>query len=77
MTGVAGGPARPGGPQLVEQISEIPPIAERGGTYTAPVHLSAGLSVALVVATLLASTERALRLRHHWLLDGGLFDGEE
>lgn len=66
-----------GGPQLVEQISEIPPIAERVGTYTAPVHLSAGLNAALVVATLLASTERALRLRYHWLLDGGLIDGEE
>lgn len=66
-----------GAPQLLEQITTIPPVAERVGTFTAPVHLPLDLNVALVVATLLASTERALRLRYHWLLDGGLFDGGE
>ncbi|MBD5787412.1 hypothetical protein IF650_14655 [Cellulosimicrobium terreum] len=66
-----------GAPQIVQQISEIPPVAENIGTFTAPFHLSATLNVALVVATILASTERALRLRYHWLLDGGLFDGDE
>ena len=66
-----------GVPQIVEQISQIPPVAENVGTFTSPFHLSATLNVALVVATLVASTERALRLRYHWLLDGGLFDGDD
>ncbi|MCB7137454.1 hypothetical protein [Cellulosimicrobium marinum] len=66
-----------GVPQIVEQVSQIPPVAENLGTFTSPVHLSGTLNVALVVATVLASTERALRLRYHWLLDGGLFDGDE
>ncbi|QJW36745.1 hypothetical protein [Cellulosimicrobium protaetiae] len=66
-----------GVPQIVEQVSQIPPVAEHVGTFTSPFHLPATLNVALVVATLLASTERALRLRYHWLLDGGLFDGDE
>ncbi|MCK9794106.1 hypothetical protein M1843_10145 [Isoptericola sp. 4D.3] len=65
-----------GAPQVVEQITQIPPVAEHVGTFTSPVHLPAGLNVALLIATLLASSERALRLRYHWLLDGGLFDGE-
>lgn|GEM_PF-846728 len=66
-----------GVPQIVQQITEIPPVAEHVGTFTSPVQLSAALNVALVVATILASTERALRLRYHWLLDGGLFDGDD
>jgi hypothetical protein len=66
-----------GVPQIVEQISQIPPVAERVGTFTSPIHLTGAVNVALVVATLLASTERALRLRYHWLLDGGLFDGDD
>ncbi|MEL7978032.1 hypothetical protein AAG589_19355 [Isoptericola sp. F-RaC21] len=66
-----------GVPQIVEQVSQIPPVAERFGTFTSPVHLPAGLNVALTVAAALASTERALRLRYHWLLDGGLFEGDE
>jgi hypothetical protein len=65
-----------GVPQLVEEVSQIPPVAERFGTFTSPVRLPGSLNVALLVATLLASTERALRLRYHWLLDGGLFDGD-
>ena len=64
-------------PQIVEQVSQIPLVAENVGTFASPIHLSGALNVGLVVATLLASTERALRLRYHWLLDGGLFDGDE
>ena len=64
-------------PQIVEEVSRIPPVAERLGVFHSPVRLPATLNVALVVAALLASTERALRLRYHWLLDGGLFDGED
>lgn len=63
-------------PQIVEQISSIPPVADRFGAFTSPVTLPVWLNVTLLVATLVASTERALRLRNHWLLDGGLFDGE-
>ncbi|MBK5248245.1 MAG: hypothetical protein JJE50_02240 [Actinomycetales bacterium] len=66
-----------GVPQIVEQISQIPPIAENVGSYTSPIQLPAWLNITLLVATLVAGTERALRLRYHWLLDGGLFDGAD
>ncbi len=64
-------------PQIVDQVSHIPPVAEHLGTFTSPFVLPAWLNIALLVATLVASTERALRLRNHWLLDGGLFDGDD
>ena len=63
-------------PQIVDQISDIPPVAENLGTFTSPFSQPAWLNITLLVATLVASTERALRLRNHWLLDGGLFDGD-
>lgn len=63
-------------PQIVEQISQVPPVAEQLGSFTSPIRLPAWFNISLLVATLVASTERALRLRNHWLLDGGLFDGE-
>lgn len=66
-----------GVPQIIEQISHIPPVAERFGTFTSPIQLPAVLNITLVIAALLASTERALRLRYNWLLDGGLYDGTE
>ncbi|GAB2621096.1 hypothetical protein [Pseudactinotalea suaedae] len=64
-------------PQIVEQITQIPPVAENVGTFTSPVHLPGWLNIGLGVAAAVASTERALRLRYHWLLDGGLFEGDE
>lgn len=64
-------------PQIAEQITQIPPVAENIGTFTSPVALPASVNIGLTVAALLASTERALRLRYHWLLDGGLFDGDD
>ena len=64
-------------PQIVEQITHIPPVAENIGTFNSPIALPGWLNIGLTVAALLASTERALRLRYHWLLDGGLFDGED
>ena len=66
-----------GVPQIIEQITHIPPIAERIGTFTSPISLPSWFNITLVVAALLASTERAMRLRYHWLLDGGLFDGDD
>lgn len=64
-------------PQLVEQVTSIPPIADAVGTFESPVHLPPWLNISLIVGALVASTERALRLRYNWLLDGGLFEGEE
>lgn len=64
-------------PQIVEQITHFPPIAERIGTFTSPIQLPGWANTTLALATVLASLERALRLRHHWLLDGGSFDGED
>ena len=65
-----------GVPQLAQEITSIPPVAQAVGTFVSPITLPPWLNVGLVIAALLASTERALRLRNHWLLDGGLFDGE-
>ncbi|MDG4798918.1 hypothetical protein [Micromonospora sp. WMMD1082] len=65
-----------GVPQIVEQITQIPPIAERIGTFLSPFHLPAWANISLVLATLVASTERALRLRYNSILDSGLFGGD-
>jgi hypothetical protein len=56
-------------PQIIEVITLVPPVAERFGTFVSPVQLPIWASSALALAAVLASTERALRLRHHWLLD--------
>jgi hypothetical protein len=50
--------------QLAEPISQIPPIAENVGTYTSPVRLPLWLNIALGAGAVLASMERALRLRY-------------
>lgn len=64
-------------PQIIEQVTHIPPVAEAIGAFESPIRLPAWLNIFLVVGALVASTERALRLRYNWLLDGGFFDGEE
>lgn len=64
-------------PQIAEQATSIPLVAEHVGTFTSPIHLPSWLNITLLVSSLVASTERALRLRYNWLLDGGLFDGED
>ena len=56
-------------PQLAEIVFDIPPVTERFGTFTSPVHLPVWLNIAITLATAAASTERALRLRYNWLLD--------
>ncbi len=56
-------------PQLVEVAFGLPPVAQRFGTFTSPVHLPAWLNIALTLGAAAASTERALRLRYNWLLD--------
>ena len=57
-------------PQLAEIVFDIPPVTERFGTFTSPVDLPFWLNVALTLVAAAASTERATRLRYHWLLDG-------
>ncbi|MDN5917919.1 MAG: hypothetical protein L0I76_22960 [Pseudonocardia sp.] len=57
--------------QILEPISRIPPIAENLGVFESPIHLPLWLNITLGLAAALASTERALRLRYHWLLDAG------
>lgn len=57
-------------PQLVQVITEIPPIAERFGTFLSPIQLPLWLNIALGAGAALASMERGLRLRYHWMLDG-------
>lgn len=66
-----------GVPQIIEQITHIELIADNLGTFVSPIHLPGWANASLFVATLAASTERALRLRYNRVLDGGLFDGEE
>ena len=66
-----------GVPQIIEQITVIPIVAERIGTFISPIRLSAWANISLLFATVAASTERALRLRYNWILDGGLFDGDD
>ncbi|WP_439256213.1 hypothetical protein [Microbacterium sp. A94] len=57
------------GVQLLEVLSEIPPVAERFGHFHSPVDLPLWQNIALGFAAGLAATERALRLKFHWLLD--------
>lgn len=65
-----------GVPQIIEDITRIPPVADAIGTFVSPIRLPFEVNIALLVATLVASTERALRIRYNWILDGGLFDGD-
>ncbi|TPQ17142.1 hypothetical protein [Streptomyces sporangiiformans] len=58
--------------QLAEQVTRAPEgVAQYVGTFTSPIDLSAWGNVVVGLATVAASTERALRLRYNWLLDGG------
>ncbi|MDV8071431.1 hypothetical protein R4P64_33505 [Rhodococcus sp. IEGM 1366] len=54
---------------IVESVSQIPPIAESIGVISVPLDLPVWLTIALTVGAAAGSTERALRLRYHWLLD--------
>ncbi|HIY65291.1 MAG TPA: hypothetical protein H9830_03310, partial [Candidatus Agrococcus pullicola] len=56
-------------PQGIEMVTSIEPIAERVGTFTSPIQLPAWANIALLVAGIIAATERALTLRNHWLID--------
>jgi hypothetical protein len=55
--------------QLAGPISQIPPIAESIGTFASPIRLPLWLNITLGAGAVLASMERALRLRYTPLLD--------
>jgi uncharacterized integral membrane protein len=57
--------------KLAEQLTRAEGISRLVGTFTSPVHLPGWLAIVAGVLAAAASTERALRLRYHWLLDGG------
>lgn len=56
--------------ELVDVIGRLPPVVERFGGFEAPVQPPLCLTVTGGVGAVLASIERGLRLRYHWLLDG-------
>ncbi|WP_406486832.1 hypothetical protein [Streptomyces phaeochromogenes] len=59
--------------QLAEQVTRAPEgVAQYVGTFTSPIDLSAWGNTVLAIATVVASTERALRLRYSRLLDGAV-----
>ncbi|MDN6200421.1 hypothetical protein [Corynebacterium flavescens] len=55
--------------QIAVPVLQIPPVAERIGPVEPLVRLPLWLTITLAITTAAASTERALRLRYHWLLD--------
>ncbi|MEU8872504.1 hypothetical protein AB0D24_15290 [Streptomyces javensis] len=58
--------------QLAEQFTRDPEgVAQYVGTFTSPIDPPAWSNIVLGLCTVAASTERAMRLRYHWLLDGG------
>jgi hypothetical protein len=57
--------------QIAEPLSQIPPIAENVGTFDSPLHLPVWLNIALGAGAAVGATERATRMRYHWLLDSG------
>lgn len=63
-----------GGLQLAEVVSRWDVVPESWGVFISPVTLPGWANVTLTVAAVGAALERALTLRHHWLLDGGLGD---
>ncbi|MCK0116448.1 hypothetical protein BCE75_103263 [Isoptericola sp. CG 20/1183] len=54
-------------PAIIEPISQIPLIAESVGVFESPVDLPVWGGVAVGLAAVLGSVERALRLRSSWL----------
>lgn len=56
-------------PQLLELISGTDIGGRLGLDFTSPVSLPAWANTSLLVGGILASTERALTVRNHWLVD--------
>ncbi|MFP3813079.1 hypothetical protein SB660_18885, partial [Bacillus sp. SIMBA_005] len=51
-------------------LAAAPRPRRRFGTFVSPIHLPLWLNIALGAGAALASMERGLRLRYHWMLDG-------
>ena len=56
-------------PYALEMVTRLDVVSERFGTFTSPIDLPGWASTTLLVAGILAATERALTLRNHWLVD--------
>lgn len=56
-------------PQLLQAVTEWDVVGDRFGTYTSPITPPGWLNLTLLIAGTLASLERALTLRSHWLID--------
>lgn len=56
-------------PQIVQEISQAPLIADSIGTFTSPIRLPPTGTVLVGIAAVIGSTERALRMRSSWLDD--------
>ena len=54
-------------PEIIEPISQAPPIAENLGTFDSPFDPPLWLAISLGAGAVLGSVERALRLRSSWL----------
>lgn len=54
-------------PQIIEALSQIPPIADSIGTFTSPVRFPLHMNLAIGLAAVVGSTERALRMRSSWI----------
>ncbi|MBX9470389.1 MAG: hypothetical protein KL788_00135 [Chryseoglobus sp.] len=54
-------------PQLLEVISAAPSIADSLGVFTSPIRLTPLQNVVVTLAAIVASSERALRLRASWV----------
>jgi hypothetical protein len=57
-------------PQTIELIAGLPLAAGWLGGFESPIRLPAWLNIAVTAGAAVASSERALRMRYHWLLDG-------
>ncbi|GAC68426.1 hypothetical protein [Gordonia soli] len=55
--------------QLADTLTHIEAIRTYVEPFTPPITLPTWAHVTMVVALLVAGTERALMLRHHWLID--------
>lgn len=54
-------------PQIIEALSQIPPIADSIGTFISPVRLPLQVNLIIGLAAVIGSTERALRMRSSWI----------
>ena len=56
-------------PALLELVTQWDVVAEQLGTFTSPFDVPAWANTTVLVAAIVAATERALTLRNHWLID--------